>query len=74
VSDLFSLQIGTFILSASNVQSLVEVSNVIFTRLFFFLYVATERKPYQRDDRYCYGTIDLSELFTVKNINIFKKS
>ena len=29
VSDLFSLQIGNFILSASNVQSLVEMSNGI---------------------------------------------
>ena len=57
VSDLFSLQIGNFILSASNIQSLVEVPNGIFTGLFFFLYIATERKPYQRDDRCCYGTI-----------------
>ena len=56
VSDLFSLQIGIFILSASNIQSLVEVPNDIFMRLFFFLYIATEQKPYQRNDRCFYGT------------------
>ena len=60
VSDLFSLRIGTFILSATKFQSLVEVSNDIFMRLFFFLDIATERKPYQRDDRCCYGTIDFA--------------
>lgn len=45
VSDLFSLQIGTFILSATKFRSLVEVSNGISMRLFFFLDIATERKP-----------------------------
>jgi hypothetical protein len=49
VSDLFSLRIGTFILSATTFQSLVEVLNCIFTRLFFFLYIATERKPYAQE-------------------------
>ena len=39
----FSLQIGTFILSATKFQSLVEVSNGISMRLFFFLDIATER-------------------------------
>ena len=51
VSDLFSLRIGTFILFASKLQSLLEVSNDIFIRLFFFLDIATERKPYQRNDK-----------------------
>lgn len=74
LSSLFSLQIGNFILSASNIQSLVEVPNDIFMRLFFFLYIATERKPYQRNDRCFYGTIDLSELFTIENKNTFNKS
>ena len=50
VSDLFSLQIGNFILSGSNIQNLVEVPNGIFTRLFSFLHIATERKDYQWDD------------------------
>ena len=50
LSSLFSLQIGTFILSANNIQSLVEVSNGIFMRLLY-IYIATEQKPYQRDDR-----------------------
>ena len=68
LSSLFSLQIGTFILSATNIQSLVEVSNDIFMGLFFFLYIATERKPYQRDDRCCYGTIDAVFNFLEKNI------
>ena len=66
VSDLFSLQIGNFILSASSVQSLIEVPNGIFMRLFFFLYVATERKPYQRNDRCFNGTIDFFDL-----VNLF---
>lgn len=60
VSDLFSLQIGNFILSASSVQSLIEVLNGIFMRLFFFLYIATERKTHQRNDRCFNGTIDFT--------------
>ena len=63
VSDLFSLQIGNFILSVGILWSLAEEPNGIFTRLFFYFYVATERKPYQRDDRCCYGTIDFMILF-----------
>jgi len=59
LSNLFSLQIGTFILSATKFQSLVEVLKGIFMRLFFFLDIAMERKPYQRDDRKCYGMIDI---------------
>lgn len=59
VSDLFSLQIETFILSANKLSSLGEVLNGIFMRFFFFLDIATERKYNQREDRCCYGTIDL---------------
>ena len=34
--------------------------------LFLFI-IVTERKPYQRDDRYCYGTID-GPSYGTKNI------
>ena len=53
----FSLQKGCFFLSVHKHQSLVEVFNRTFARLFFFLQFATERKGQQRNDRYCYGTI-----------------
>ena len=54
-------------LSVSKYQSLVGVFNRTFAGLFSLYIITTERKVYQRNDRYCYGTIGFLMNFIKKN-------
>ena len=57
VLNLFSLHKRSSFLSVRKYQSLVGVFNRTFAGLFSLYIITTERKVYQRNDRYCYGTI-----------------